>query len=269
MHRTLASAGRIRPGRRVGTRAVPERDRGAHGPARPARSAPKEARRDGRVSARYLELVCPAGTPAALRAAVNAGADAVYCGFRDCTNARNYPGLNFDPDELREGIAYAHGSRLQGAGGHQYLSARRGRGALASRGRSGGGSRRRCGDPGRHRRPRLRHSSSSGAAAPPVGAGLGGQRAARSRSTARTSTSSAWCCRGCCRSRTSPSTDRRERHRDRGVRLRQRRADVGRALLPVLVSHGPVADKRRRLRPGEPRQLSSRRTDACCPRSAR
>jgi putative protease len=61
------------------------------------------------VSARYLELVCPAGTPAALRAAVNAGADAVYCGFRDCTNARNYPGLNFDPDELREGIAYAHG----------------------------------------------------------------------------------------------------------------------------------------------------------------
>jgi putative protease len=61
------------------------------------------------VSARYLELVCPAGTPAALRAAVDAGADAVYCGFRDCTNARNYPGLNFDPDELREGITHARG----------------------------------------------------------------------------------------------------------------------------------------------------------------
>jgi collagenase-like PrtC family protease len=61
------------------------------------------------MSARYLELVCPAGTPAALRAAVDAGADAVYCGFRDCTNARNYPGLNFDPDELRDGVAYAHG----------------------------------------------------------------------------------------------------------------------------------------------------------------
>jgi collagenase-like PrtC family protease len=60
------------------------------------------------LSARYLELVCPAGTPAALRAAVDAGADAVYCGFRDCTNARNYPGLNFDPDELREGITHAH-----------------------------------------------------------------------------------------------------------------------------------------------------------------
>ncbi len=65
------------------------------------------------MSARYLELVCPAGTPAALRAAVDAGADTVYCGFRDCTNARNYPGLNFDPDELREGIGYAHARGCQ------------------------------------------------------------------------------------------------------------------------------------------------------------
>ena len=56
----------------------------------------------------YLELVCPAGTPASLRAAIDAGADTVYCGFRNCTNARNYPGLNFDQDELVEGIAYAH-----------------------------------------------------------------------------------------------------------------------------------------------------------------
>lgn len=55
-----------------------------------------------------LELVCPAGTPAALRAAVDAGADSVYCGFRDRTNARNYPGLNFDVAELAEGIGYAH-----------------------------------------------------------------------------------------------------------------------------------------------------------------
>jgi O2-independent ubiquinone biosynthesis protein UbiU len=61
------------------------------------------------MTGRYLELVCPAGTPAALRAAVDAGADTVYCGFRDCTNARNYPGLNFDFDELREGVTYAHG----------------------------------------------------------------------------------------------------------------------------------------------------------------
>lgn len=55
-----------------------------------------------------FELICPAGTPAALRAAVDAGADAVYCGFRDDTNARNFPGLNFSRPELKEGIAYAH-----------------------------------------------------------------------------------------------------------------------------------------------------------------
>lgn len=54
------------------------------------------------------ELVCPAGTPAALRTAVDAGADAVYCGFQNATNARNFPGLNFTPDEMAEGVAYAH-----------------------------------------------------------------------------------------------------------------------------------------------------------------
>lgn len=57
---------------------------------------------------RPLELVCPAGTPAALRAAVDAGADSVYLGFRDATNARNFPGLNFSRRELAEGAAYAH-----------------------------------------------------------------------------------------------------------------------------------------------------------------
>ena len=61
-----------------------------------------------------LELVCPAGTPAALKAAVDAGADAVYLGFRDETNARNFPGLNFDEAEFRAGLAYAqgHGCRV-------------------------------------------------------------------------------------------------------------------------------------------------------------
>jgi collagenase-like PrtC family protease len=54
------------------------------------------------------ELVCPAGTPAALRTAVDAGADAVYCGFQNATNARNFPGLNFTAREMAEGVAYAH-----------------------------------------------------------------------------------------------------------------------------------------------------------------
>jgi len=58
-----------------------------------------------------MELVCPAGTPAAFRAAVEAGADAVYVGFRDETNARNFPGLNFSVPELKEAIGLAHGLR--------------------------------------------------------------------------------------------------------------------------------------------------------------
>ncbi len=60
------------------------------------------------MSGARMELVCPAGTPATLRAAVQAGADAVYCGFRDETNARNFPGLNFSPEEMAEGIRFAH-----------------------------------------------------------------------------------------------------------------------------------------------------------------
>ncbi len=60
------------------------------------------------MSSSYLELVCPAGTPAALRAAIEAGADTVYCSFRGATNARNYPGLNFDFEEMEEAVAYAH-----------------------------------------------------------------------------------------------------------------------------------------------------------------
>lgn len=55
-----------------------------------------------------MELVCPAGNLPALHAAIDAGADAVYAGFRDQTNARAFPGLNFDDRELREGVAYAH-----------------------------------------------------------------------------------------------------------------------------------------------------------------
>jgi collagenase-like PrtC family protease len=55
-----------------------------------------------------LELVCPAGNLPALKAAVDNGADCVYMGFRDNTNARNFAGLNFDDTAAREGIRYAH-----------------------------------------------------------------------------------------------------------------------------------------------------------------
>ena len=60
------------------------------------------------MSTRKPHLVCPAGSLPALRAAVDHGADGVYVGFRDATNARNFAGLNFDLTSLREGIAYAH-----------------------------------------------------------------------------------------------------------------------------------------------------------------
>ncbi len=55
-----------------------------------------------------VELVCPAGSLPALRQAVDNGANAVYMGFRDATNARNFPGLNFDERAARQGIEYAH-----------------------------------------------------------------------------------------------------------------------------------------------------------------
>ncbi|MBI5256303.1 MAG: U32 family peptidase [Burkholderiales bacterium] len=53
-------------------------------------------------------LVCPAGSLRALMLAVDAGADAVYLGMKDATNARNFAGLNFDDAQVREGVRYAH-----------------------------------------------------------------------------------------------------------------------------------------------------------------
>lgn len=39
---------------------------------------------------------------------MDAGADCVYLGMRDATNARNFAGLNFDAAQIAAGIAYAH-----------------------------------------------------------------------------------------------------------------------------------------------------------------
>ncbi len=55
-----------------------------------------------------FELVCPAGSLPALKAAVDHGADCVYLGLRDATNARNFAGLNFDEAAIASGIGYAH-----------------------------------------------------------------------------------------------------------------------------------------------------------------
>ena len=54
------------------------------------------------------DLVCPAGSLPALKTAVDQGADAVYLGFKNDTNARNFAGLNFDHKSMVEGIRYVH-----------------------------------------------------------------------------------------------------------------------------------------------------------------
>jgi O2-independent ubiquinone biosynthesis protein UbiU len=55
-----------------------------------------------------VELLCPAGNLPSLRAAVDAGADSVYLGFRDATNARHFAGLNFSHEDVVRGVRYAH-----------------------------------------------------------------------------------------------------------------------------------------------------------------
>jgi O2-independent ubiquinone biosynthesis protein UbiU len=60
-----------------------------------------------------MELVCPAGNLPSLKAAVDNGADAVYLGFRDDTNARHFAGLNFNEKQLEEGLRYARDRRVR------------------------------------------------------------------------------------------------------------------------------------------------------------
>ncbi len=55
-----------------------------------------------------MELLCPAGNLPALKAAVDNGADAVYIGLKDDTNARHFAGLNFTEKRLQEAQEYTH-----------------------------------------------------------------------------------------------------------------------------------------------------------------
>jgi len=55
-----------------------------------------------------MELICPAGNLPSLKKAVNQGADAVYLGFKDDTNARHFAGLNFTPANIKQAIEFAH-----------------------------------------------------------------------------------------------------------------------------------------------------------------
>ncbi|MDR3413917.1 MAG: U32 family peptidase [Formivibrio sp.] len=62
---------------------------------------------------RLPQLVCPAGSLPALKAAVDNGADTVYVGFKNATNARNFAGLNFTDTQLTEGIRYAQSKKRE------------------------------------------------------------------------------------------------------------------------------------------------------------
>ena len=55
-----------------------------------------------------MELLCPAGSLPALKTAVDNGADAVYIGFKDDTNARHFAGLNFTDSKLERAVDYVH-----------------------------------------------------------------------------------------------------------------------------------------------------------------
>ena len=55
-----------------------------------------------------MELLCPAGSLPALKAAIDHGADAVYVGFKDDTNARHFAGLNLADASLEEAVRYTH-----------------------------------------------------------------------------------------------------------------------------------------------------------------
>jgi putative protease len=59
------------------------------------------------------ELVCPAGSLPALKAAVDNGANCVYLGLKDATNARNFAGLNFDEAAIAQGVRHAHAKRCK------------------------------------------------------------------------------------------------------------------------------------------------------------
>ena len=55
-----------------------------------------------------MELLCPAGNLPALKAAVDNGADAVYIGLKNDTNARHFAGLTFTEKKLHEAERYIH-----------------------------------------------------------------------------------------------------------------------------------------------------------------
>ena len=74
-----------------------------------------------------MELVAPAGSLAALKSAIEAGADTVYLGLKNATNARNFAGLNFTENDIRAGVELAPCALATGPFRHQHFRAGRAR----------------------------------------------------------------------------------------------------------------------------------------------
>jgi len=53
-----------------------------------------------------VELLCPAGNLSSLKVAVEHGADAIYIGLKNDTNARHFAGLNFTDKKLEQAVQY-------------------------------------------------------------------------------------------------------------------------------------------------------------------
>jgi len=51
-----------------------------------------------------LELLCPAGNLSSLKTALENGADAIYIGLKNATNARHFAGLNFTDKKLEQAV---------------------------------------------------------------------------------------------------------------------------------------------------------------------
>ena len=202
------------------------------------------------MSVTYLELVCPAGTPAALRAAIDAGADTVYCGFRTPPTRATTPGSISTARRWPRAIGFAH------ARGRKVLVAintfpRAGRDRdLAPRGRRRRRAGRRRGDPGRYRRAGLRqprrhpelrlHLSVQAAASNPLSLdfyreNFGIRRVVLPRVLTV---------------REIAALVARMRVETEVLRLRQPVPDGRGTLLAVVLRHRPVAEQRRRLLAG-------------------
>ena len=156
-----------------------------------------------------MYLVCPAGSPPALVAAIDHGADAVYVGFRDQTNARAFPGPELHRGRPARRRRLRPRAAAKGLRGAQHLSRPGALRRLAGRRGPRRGARRRRDHLRGHGRARLRRTPPSRTAAPSLGAGLRHHARRRCATTASASASRAPCCRACCRSsRSSASASR-------------------------------------------------------------